>query len=285
MKFIWKHALARLTASLTAQRYLQQTIDTLFYFTGVGAGGSPDSSGEACLLDTVLGDDQSSLPQKCVFDVGANNGGFIKMLMKNLDGRKVAIHAFEPGRVAFDALAANTIGIPDLKLNNFGLGAASGEMTLYYSEPGSALASLTKRRLDHFRKHSVEPQTPKSETVRIETIDAYCRENSIQTIDLLKIDVEGHELDVLAGAKDTLHSGIVRFLTFEFGGCNIDTRTFFQDYWYFFKQFPGCEIFRMTPSNYLLPIRKYLETMEQFRASNFLVKLPPLRRVAGTYNL
>jgi FkbM family methyltransferase len=184
----------------------------------------------------------------------------------------VIVHAFEPGKVAFNGLQANTSSYRCLKLNNFGLGAERSEMTLHYSEPGSALASLTKRRLDHYRRKSSEPDTPLSETVQIDTLDNYCKENGIEKIDLLKIDVEGHELDVLAGATEMLSSGKVRFLTFEFGGCNIDTRTFFQDYWYFFKKFPGAEIYRLTPSGYMLPIKKYLETQEQFRASNFLVK-------------
>lgn len=46
--------------------------------------------------------------------------------------------------------------------------------------------------------------------------------------------VEGHELDVLAGAEEALKS--VQLVQFEFGGCNIDTRTYFQDFFYFFQQ-------------------------------------------------
>jgi FkbM family methyltransferase len=194
------------------------------------------------------------------------------MLMANHGQQKLFIHAFEPGTTSFEALQKNTSHLRDLKLNHFGLGAAPAEMTLYSSEPGSALASLTKRRLDHFKRKSDDPGTTHSETVRIDTLDAYCEREMIDHIDLLKIDVEGHELDVLAGAMRMLEGGKIRYLTFEFGGCNIDTRTFFQDYWYFFKKFPTAQIFRLTPSGFLLPIRKYQETQEQFRASNFLVK-------------
>ena len=38
----------------------------------------------------------------------------------------------------------------------------------------------------------------------IDTIDNYCAENSIDHIHLLKIDIEGHELDVLSGARECL---------------------------------------------------------------------------------
>lgn len=260
------------TANIRAQRMLQQTIDWLNFFTGVGCGGNPYSSGESSLTRLLAGDPDSPKSASCIFDVGANYGGFINMVMSNHGDNNFFIHAFEPGQAAFQILVENTEHIECLKLNNFGLGAAPGEKTLYYSAPGSGLASLTKRRLDHFRKQAIEHENPGSESVKIETLDNYCKSHNIDMIDLLKIDVEGHELDVLLGASEMLSAGKIRYLTFEFGGCNIDTRIFFQDYWYFFKRFPTAEIFRITPSGYLLPIRKYLETHEQFRCSNFLVR-------------
>lgn len=58
---------------------------------------------------------------------------------------------------------------------------------------------------------------------------------------------------------------------FEFGGCNIDTRRFFRDYWHFFEN-TTMEIFRTTPSGYLIKIEKYKEDYEQFCYSNFVAK-------------
>ena len=45
--------------------------------------------------------------------------------------------------------------------------------------------------------------------------------------DLIKIDVEGHELDVLDSGRETVSR--VWVVQFEFGGYNIDTRTCFHD--------------------------------------------------------
>jgi hypothetical protein len=90
-------------------------------------------------------------------------------------------------------------------------------------------------------------------------------------IDLLKIDVEGHELEVLRGAESLFAGRGVRMVTFEFGGCDIDSRTFFQDFWYFFRERGMGRLFRITPSGYLAPIRHYREADEQFRTTNFLV--------------
>ena len=68
-----------------------------------------------------------------------------------------------------------------------------------------------------------------------------------------------------------IRSGKVRVASFEFGGCNIDSRTFFQDFFYFFRENGMDRIFRITPSGYLYPIADYKEMDEQFRATNFVV--------------
>lgn len=135
---------------------------------------------------------------------------------------------------------------------------------MYYNFPGSGLASLTKRKLDHY---GIEFN--KFETIAIDSIDNYCSENEIEHINLLKIDIEGHELDVFAGANNMFNKKAIDIVTFEFGGCNIDTRSFFQDFWYFFL---GCnmKLLRITPSGYLFPIKSYNEIYEQFRTTNFI---------------
>jgi hypothetical protein len=61
----------------------------------------------------------------------------------------------------------------------------------------------------------------------------------------------------------------IDIILFEFGGCNIDTRRFFRDFWHFFENTP-MDIFRATPSGYLIKIEKYKEDYEQFRYSNFV---------------
>jgi FkbM family methyltransferase len=161
-------------------------------------------------------------------------------------------------------LSDNTPGSATITLNNIALGKQKGETQLYYDEKKSGLASLTKRRLDHFQINFEE-----SEVISIDTLDNYCKTNNINNINLLKIDVEGHELDVLAGATEMFHKKAIDIVTFEFGGCNIDTRSFFQDFYYFFAD-AGMSISRITPSGYLFPIESYTEILEQFRTTNFV---------------
>ena len=108
-----------------------------------------------------------------------------------------------------------------------------------------------------------------SENVEIKSLNNYCKNSNIDYINLLKMDVEGHELDVLQGGQELFAKNAIDIATFEFGGCNIDSRTFFQDFWYFFKGY-DMEIYRILPREKLYKIKEYKETNEQFITTNYL---------------
>ena len=105
------------------------------------------------------------------------------------------------------------------------------------------------------------------EKIKLIRLDQYWSESiNSNFIDLLKIDVEGHEIDVLKGLGDKIK--YVKAIQFEFGGCNIDSRSYFQDFWYFFKE-NNFKIFRISPIG-LIEIKKYSEQYESFITTNFI---------------
>jgi len=104
------------------------------------------------------------------------------------------------------------------------------------------------------------------EKVEMKTIDCFCEENNIKRIDFLKLDVEGNELKVLEGAKGIIKSGNVDFIQFEFGGCNIDSRTYFQDFYYLL--YKDYDLYRILKDG-LFHIDKYKEIYECFITTNF----------------
>ena len=193
-----------------------------------------------------------------VFDVGANIGSYTKEVLKQHPN--CVVYAFEPSISSGSKFIENYSTQVNVKFEAFGFSNEISNKTLYSDYLGSPISSLTKRNLKHFGS-----ELKYEEKVRMETIDNYCEVHSVIP-DLLKIDVEGHELDVLKGSLNVVDK--ISIIQFEFGGCNIDTRTFFQDFWYFFKQH-NFRIYRVTKSEPVL-IPKYTESDEYFSTTNYI---------------
>jgi FkbM family methyltransferase len=259
-----KKILSKVSASSYVQKVLERNVRVAQYLMGVGSGSDVSSSGEQSIFRVLK---QRFRPPYCIFDVGSNEGQFLQVVLDNLASKDLSIHCFEPGHETFKSLVGFSKEprvLKSIRFNNIGIGKEEGEAVLHSDRLGSGLASLTKRRLDH---HGIYFE--KSETVKIGTIDNYCSENAISHIHLLKIDIEGHELDALLGAKRMFETKSIDMVSFEFGGTNIDTRTFFRDFWFFFTE-AEMRIFRITPSGYLSPIDSYDEIHEQFAPTNFI---------------
>jgi FkbM family methyltransferase len=198
------------------------------------------------------------LANAIVLDVGANIGSYTQAILDELD--TVCIYAFEPSTAARkNLIVAHGIN-PKVIVEPFALAHIASKATLYSDHPGSGLASLTKRQLDYL-DISFECQ----ETVETLTLDSWAAQNHVMPT-LIKLDVEGHELDVLRGGKQTINTA--RVVQFEFGGCNIDTRTFFRDFWIFFSE-AGFDLYRVTREGPKL-VAKYLEDDECFKTTNYL---------------
>lgn len=241
---------------------------------GIGSGGEVFDSGEEIAFNILLKNSYfSNKTSFCIFDAGANVGKYTTLCLRHMGGGQTSqnkntldfkIHCFEPSHYTFEKLLQTHSNNEKVILNNFGLSNAETKATLYSNADGSGLASLTKRRLDHFNI-----DFNKTEQIQLSTLDTYCKTQNISHIDLLKLDVEGHELDVLDGAKVMFANKAIDMVTFEFGGCNIDTRTFFQDFWYFFSK-NDMAIYRILPNATLYHIDSYRETDEQFITTNYI---------------
>ncbi len=106
-----------------------------------------------------------------------------------------------------------------------------------------------------------------TERIEVRALDDFCREQGVERIDFLKLDVEGHELAVLRGARRMLGAGTVSLIQFEFGPANIYSRTFFYDFWTLLSG--AYDIYRIVPKG-LAPIAYYGEQREIFLTTNYL---------------
>jgi FkbM family methyltransferase len=239
------------------QKLLRRAESRIQRWQGKGYGGSN-------LADEVRAAAQF-VPARgaVVFDIGANTGEWTRELLRQRPDVAV-IHAFEPSQHNWPAIDA--IGDSRILLAKAAVSDREGSALLYTCAPGSPLASLAKRRLDH-----MGITFDQSEPVATVTLDDFIARNGIDEIAFAKLDIEGHELMALHGAAGALGAHRIRALAFEFGGCNIDTRTYFRDFWHLLTGY-GYRLHRIAPGGRLWPIPAYIESHECFLITNYLAE-------------
>jgi FkbM family methyltransferase len=141
-----------------------------------------------------------------VFDVGANIGQSVEHIKQQCPNS--TIHAFEPGREAFAKLAAAHGKTPDVKLNNFALGSKAGQLELIENSY-SVLCSFLEPGRDSLGE--VTTRHP----VAISTVDEYAGKHSVNSIDVLKLDTQGFDLEVLKGATRMLLARRIKLIHIE----------------------------------------------------------------------
>jgi FkbM family methyltransferase len=136
-----------------------------------------------------------------IFDIGANIGDSAIAFRKEFP--TAIVHSFEPFRAIFETLVRNTRKY-GIRCHHLALGAEIGDRTVRRESASP-----------YFRANSVSNQpdgnTPPDliEIIQLTTLDAFCEQNGIQRIDILKTDTEGFDLQVLRGAKSLLTNGAV----------------------------------------------------------------------------
>lgn len=205
-------------------------------------------------------------PSPIIFDVGANTGEW-SFLMREHCPQATRFFLFEPQPACHKIIEGRRI--PNSTLVPHAVSSTAGQtIELFVGKEASGLASLHQRRDSYFAQMDFSPIE-----VKAVTIDDVVEEYQLNRIDLLKIDVEGHELSVLKGAIQNLERGRIRALTFEFGSGNINSRTFFHDFWDLLTPL-GFEIYRILPSGRLMRIGDYYEDCEYFRGvTNYIAVL------------
>lgn len=144
---------------------------------------------------------------RIILDVGANLG--IYSFAALASEPKAIVHAFEPTpEIAAQLRKA-------AELNGLKLGVHE---TAVSSKTGYAKLNRYRGDLDtNSGMNFIFGDADAGDPDRVSTIrlDDFCRGNDISCIDLLKVDVQGHERDVFLGAKNLLNAGAVRQIFFE----------------------------------------------------------------------
>lgn len=155
--------------------------------------GEPQHGG---YIDKVELEVIETIPDNAVVvDAGANRGDFIQAVIERRDDAR--IYAFEPQHECrAQILERFAVGRRDdrgLCYIGGGLSDGNGYMTLFMDQVGSQLGTFHPREI---------PEIPMREEhyVDVARLDDVLGDMMIGWVDLLKIDTEGHEINVLRGA-------------------------------------------------------------------------------------
>lgn len=143
-------------------------------------------------------------PGMTVVDVGANCG-YYTLLATSCVGPAGRVFAVEPSPHLFSNLLAVVAGnaLPNVIPLQAALGSAPGEGLLYPPPDGNNSPSMVRSGDETGLK------------VTVKTLDDCLQEWGVERVDLLKMDVEGFEPQILAGARSALRSGRIRAILCE----------------------------------------------------------------------
>jgi len=133
-----------------------------------------------------------------IFDVGANVGQSIKRYRNKFPDCRIT--SFEPNPEVFPVLEKTWGEISGITLNQYALTNYTGDASFYATRvtEASSLLKPTERMLEISAERKYDH---KIINVSAMTLDHYCQMNHVSNIDILKIDVQGAELNVLQGAE------------------------------------------------------------------------------------
>lgn len=126
--------------------------------------------------------------ESVIIDVGASFGTFPRIANTYYPGIKA--YCIEMAKISFDILQKNISSYPNIKAFRLAIGGKRGSVNYNFDASFPEGAFVTKSKT--------------SETVKMSTLDSFVKNNRLKKVTLVKIDTEGHEFQVLLGAKQVL---------------------------------------------------------------------------------
>tara|TARA_R110000803_G_scaffold188348_1_gene250738 strand:- start:1857 stop:2555 length:699 start_codon:yes stop_codon:yes gene_type:complete len=153
------------------------------------------------------------------FDVGCNKGFYTQNLI-DIFGQNNTFHLFDASDRFLNISKGKFSGMDNIKLFNSAVSDSVGEIEFYELEDGDndveGMSSVNNRSV--FKDY-----TSIKKVINSTTLDVFIEVNKVGDIDFIKIDTEGHELNVLKGMSKALSDKKIKFIQIEYGDCLLET--------------------------------------------------------------
>lgn len=140
-----------------------------------------------------------------VVDGGAYHGEIALLLAEMFPS--ATVYAFEPSQKSYQTLQTAVKGTSRIKPIHCGLSSSQQATTLYVNAQDST-NSLSPVGEGGMKYQSWQTANVGREEVQLVALDEWIVENGVGDIDVVKLDLQGHELHALRGAEKTLKSKV-----------------------------------------------------------------------------
>ena len=123
-----------------------------------------------------------------ILDIGGHIGASAIYYAQTYPRAK--IFSIEPVRQNFELLRKNTAPYPNIQALNFALSSTDGSFLMYEDSDPTNLGGYSLIP-------DVKAGAPLGAKVQTKSVSGFLRENSLRSVDLIKIDTEGAEFDIL----------------------------------------------------------------------------------------
>jgi FkbM family methyltransferase len=253
--------LGRVANGVGATRGLEMMASYLNILVGKGCGTGWDKGEETAAANVLL---SRKINEPVVIDCGGNRGDWTREVRARLGSDRGRWIIIEPA----DECVKMCKALPNVEVVEAAAGESPATLKLFTNEAASGWASLHERG-DSFTQGAEFT----AREVPVVTIDSVIDEKGLDHVDFMKMDIEGHELFALKGTTKALTARKIKALSFEFGSGNVNSRTYFRDFWNFLTPL-GFELRRITPGGSTVPVKEYYEDLEAFRGvTNYIAIL------------
>lgn len=190
-------------------------------------------------------------------DVGANKGEWAASARRVFPSAR--IYCLEPVPQTAKLLTNRFAADPNITVLKYGLSNRTAELEMILDAHDDTIASV----------HGSPIGQDTSRTVcRFRSGETFMEEEELNSITLLKIDVEGHEKAVIAGFASALQAANIDVIQFEYGPTFVLSRTFMRDCYLLLSE-NGFKVGRIFPKNVWF-FEYVVSRDEQFFYGNFI---------------